>query len=77
MPTAKRLIHKYCIFLTPIGLKLGIFYHQRGEKSTEAGTGGYNESLSEHIKSDMGLISKEVSKEKMVFLDNPLSILYY
>ena len=38
---------------------------------------GYNEFLFLHIKSDMASISKKVSKEKMVFLDNPLSILYY
>ena len=29
------------------------------------------------IKSDIPIISKKVSKEKMVFLDNLLSILYY
>ena len=47
------------------------------KKVNERENRSHNEILFLYIKSDIGIISKKVSKEKMVFLDNPLSILYY
>ena len=50
-------------------LKTGHILPFAGGKVNERETLSYNESLFLYIKSDMGSISKKVSKESMVFLD--------
>jgi hypothetical protein len=51
-------------------LKTGHILPLLRKKVNERGKQSYNEFLFLHIKSDMASISKKVSKENMVFLDN-------